>query len=87
METAEFARGLEQLLALARTNRTAVMCAEARVEDCHRRLLSDALVVAGARVLHLDEQRPPIEHALDPSVSVSGRRLVYSAGVQRGLFD
>ncbi len=51
MQTQEFTDGLLKLVALARENCVAVMCAEALPWRCHRSLLSDALVarhVAGA---------------------------------------
>lgn len=53
MESPEFAAGLERLEALARTRRTAVMCAEALWWRCHRRLIADALAERGWRVLHV----------------------------------
>jgi uncharacterized protein (DUF488 family) len=51
--SAEFARGLERLEALAAARPTAVMCAEAAWTRCHRRLLADVLVVRGATVRHI----------------------------------
>ena len=47
METAEFEKGIAELLALARDRRTAIMCAEALYYRCHRSLVSDALVCRG----------------------------------------
>lgn len=56
MTTAEFALGLDRLLALAREAapaRTAFMCSEARWWSCHRSMIADALAARGLRVLHL----------------------------------
>jgi hypothetical protein len=40
------------------------MCAEALWWRCHRRLISDALVIRGWRVLHLGLHPQPVEHEL-----------------------
>ena len=44
MQTREFAENLLKLVALARENCVAVMCAEAMPWRCHRSLIADALV-------------------------------------------
>lgn len=51
--TPAFARAVERVLADARANRTAVLCAEARPSECHRRVLADWLVLHGHRVIHV----------------------------------
>ncbi|MCW2995825.1 MAG: hypothetical protein JWQ18_3320 [Conexibacter sp.] len=51
--SAEFARGLARLDALAAARPTAVMCAEGDWRRCHRRLLADVLVARGAVVSHI----------------------------------
>jgi uncharacterized protein (DUF488 family) len=53
MASDEFAAGLAELEELARKQRVAVMCAEAWWVRCHRRLIADALLARGWRVLHL----------------------------------
>ena len=53
MQTDPFREGLDALLTFAQAGRTAVMCAEAAWWQCHRRLLSDALLVGGVPVLHI----------------------------------
>lgn len=62
----EFARGLRRLEERAVHRRVAVMCAEAPWWRCHRRLLSDVLLVRGWEVVHLgpDGRRTP--HTLTP---------------------
>ncbi len=50
MQTAEFADGVDQVVALARVQRCALMCAEAVPWRCHRSMIADALVVRGLRV-------------------------------------
>jgi uncharacterized protein (DUF488 family) len=77
MDSAEFAAGLERLLSLAGTRRTAVMCAEAQWTRCHRRLLSDALLVRGWDVLHLGSRGQLERHRLTDFALADGERLTY----------
>lgn len=53
MDTAEFAQGLEALIEIARHGRPAIMCSEAVPWRCHRRLVTDALLVAGVDVFDI----------------------------------
>ena len=75
MESEAFRRALAALEREASERRTAILCAEALWWRCHRRLISDALVVRGWEVLHL----PGAErHELSPMARVEGdRTLVY----------
>ena len=50
MDSDEFREGLAELLELAERGRPAIMCSEAVPWRCHRRLITDALIVAGAEV-------------------------------------
>jgi uncharacterized protein (DUF488 family) len=77
MASGEFAAGLARLLEPAGERRTAVMCAEARWEQCHRRLLSDALLVRGYAVLHIDSRGGTRAHELTEFAVVDGERLSY----------
>jgi uncharacterized protein (DUF488 family) len=52
MQTPQFAAGLDALLDFA-VRPTAVMCAEAVWWQCHRRLLSDALLARQITVRHI----------------------------------
>ena len=85
MESAAFSAALERLLELARERESAILCAEARWQDCHRRLLSDRLVAAGVLVVHLATGLAPERHVLDPSARFEGGRLAYRAARQRDL--
>jgi uncharacterized protein (DUF488 family) len=66
MASEEFRCALDRLQFCARERVACVMCAEAQWWRCHRRLLSDALVVRGWRVLHLGLDADPVEHELTP---------------------
>ena len=52
-ETAAFGAAIDALEALARERPTAYMCAEALWWQCHRRLITDYLLVRGWTVVHL----------------------------------
>ena len=62
METPPFQAGLERLEGLARERRAAVMCAEGSWRRCHRRLIADALVAGGWRVIHIGPDGRTEEH-------------------------
>ena len=64
MQGEVFADGIARLEELATERRTAVMCAEADWRSCHRRLISDALLNRGWRVLHIGPDGSISEHEL-----------------------
>ncbi len=51
--TPAFRTGLDTLLALAKQQRCAIMCAEAVWWRCHRRLITDYLLARGIAVTHI----------------------------------
>jgi uncharacterized protein (DUF488 family) len=52
-ETAPFRAGLEELLAMASEETCVIMCAEAVWWRCHRRIVTDHMLVHGVPVVHL----------------------------------
>jgi uncharacterized protein (DUF488 family) len=77
MQSAEFAAELERLMALARQERVALMCAEAVPWRCHRSLIADALLVHGVpaeEIVSVTRRQP---HKLTPFARVEGQRLTY----------
>ncbi len=66
MASEEFKLALQRLQHGARERAVCVMCAEAQWWRCHRRLLADALLVAGWRVMHLGLGGEPAAHELTP---------------------
>ena len=77
MDTPEFRRGAEAVLERARSERLAILCAEARPEQCHRRLIADWLTAHGAEVFHLVSERRAPRHEMPAFARVSGGRVVY----------
>jgi uncharacterized protein (DUF488 family) len=78
MASPEFAAGLLRLVELASTTRTATMCAEADWRRCHRRLISDALLIRGWTVRHLLRDGALQRHELTPSARPQPEdRIIY----------
>ena len=79
MRTPEFARGLEELIAIAPSVRTAIMCAEAVPWRCHRSLIGDALLVRGIRVVDIMSETQSKPHELTTFARVNGTEITYPA--------
>jgi len=84
-DTPAFAAALAELEALAAERPTAVMCAEARWWQCHRRLIADRLLVDGWEVLHILGPGVPSPHRLSEIARREGPRLVYDVGATSEL--
>jgi uncharacterized protein (DUF488 family) len=81
MDTPAFAAALAALAAEAGAAPAAFMCAEALWWRCHRRLVADALLAAGWRVLHIGPAGALAEHRLPDFARLEGGRVVYDVGV------
>jgi uncharacterized protein (DUF488 family) len=77
MQTPEFNVNLLKIVALARENRLALMCAEALPWRCHRSLISDALVVRHVKVEHIISINNTINHQLSELAHVEGTKVTY----------
>ena len=77
MQTKEFTDSLLKIIALARENCTALMCAEALPWRCHRSLISDALVVRHVKVRHIISASSIITHELSELAHVDGFKITY----------
>ena len=77
MGTAEFAAGIDELLALARTAPTAIMCAEAVPWRCHRSLVGDALLVRGHEVLDIYDEHKARPETLTRFAVADGASITY----------
>lgn len=77
MQTSEFADGIDELLAYASNQPTAIMCAEAVPWRCHRSMVGDALVVRGVEVSDIMSLTKNSPHTLTSFASVDGTRVFY----------
>jgi len=77
MQTEEFQRALEELMAYGTDMKTAIMCAEAVPWRCHRSLIADALVTRGWEIRHILSQVKADEHRLTPFAVIDGTTVVY----------
>ncbi len=82
MQSSEFLRALEALMAAARAQRMALMCAEKKPCDCHRALIADALTARGVEVLHIIDAEQIEPARLDHRARGSACGLVYDRGAQ-----
>jgi uncharacterized protein (DUF488 family) len=85
MHSAEFVAGLKRLEDRAQKGRAAIMCAEGDWRRCHRRLIADALVVRGWRVLHIRPDGGGEEHQLTPFAVTTEAGVVYPVSGQAPL--
>ncbi|WP_405935412.1 DUF488 domain-containing protein [Streptomyces sp. NBC_00726] len=77
MATDAFREGLDELLELAEDTRPAIMCSEAVPWRCHRRLITDALIVAGAEVVDILSPTSTRPAVLNEDARVRDGRLTY----------
>jgi uncharacterized protein (DUF488 family) len=77
MQTKEFTDALLKVIALARENRVALMCAEALPWRCHRNFISDALIARNIKVLHIISKTSTITHQLSETAHVEGNKVTY----------
>ena len=77
MQTPEFAKALEKLIAAARKKQVAVMCAEAVPWRCHRSLIGDALLARGIPVEHVMSPTHRYPHKLTSFAKVRGAHVTY----------
>ena len=72
-----FASGLTELLELSCERRCAIMCAEAVWWRCHRRIISDYLLVHGREVFHLMGRGNRDPAKLTPGAAPDGNVVFY----------
>src|SRR5262249_16015182 len=77
MQTQSFPEGLEQLIEISRSRRTAIMCAEAVPWRCHRSLVADALVARGVLAIEIISQTTWHPHVLTSFAYVEGTDITY----------
>ena len=82
MEGEEFKQGIEELLEVVSTTRTAIMCAEALWWRCHRSLIADYLKANGLAVIHIINGKKTEEHPYTAAARIVDGQLSYA-----GLLD
>ena len=75
----EFARGMDELLALAAGRRTAILCAEAPWWRCHRALIADQLCAVGIEVVHILDGTRSLAHPMTAPARMVRGALSYAA--------
>ena len=85
-EALNVARDLDDAAEIARSMRCCLMCAEKDPRHCHRALISDALLLRGAEVLHLFELNDVRRHIMSEGARLTAEGgVVYDSCVQMGL--
>lgn len=79
MQTPEFVSSLEEIMAAARKEQLALMCAEAVPWRCHRSLIADALLVRGIPACEIVDATRLKPHALTPFAHLRGHVVTYPA--------
>jgi uncharacterized protein (DUF488 family) len=77
MFTDEYREGVKQLLAIASTKPSALMCSESVFWRCHRRLVSDFLLIKGIIVQHIMPTGKLRPHTLTEGARVVNGDLSY----------
>ena len=76
-ESAEFTAGLNELTVPARAARVAYMCSEGLWWRCHRRIISDYLVLQGWQVDHIMPDGKLRRHDMTPFARIADGHIVY----------
>jgi uncharacterized protein (DUF488 family) len=89
MQMPQFTAALEEVIALGRKERIALMCAEAVPWRCHRSLIADALLVRGIAAEEISSPTRRAPHKLTAFARVRGTYIAYPpAGATNGdLFE
>ncbi|MCC6127509.1 MAG: DUF488 domain-containing protein [Pirellulales bacterium] len=77
MQTNEFQAALQNLMTLAASSPTAILCAEAVPWRCHRQLIADALTAQGWEVRHILGARSIRPHHLTEFAKVVEGHVTY----------
>ncbi len=78
LESEEFKQGIKELLELARTKQTAIMCAEAVWWRCHRSIIADYLKSIGVVVRHIVDAGQAEVHPYTSAARIVEGKLSYA---------
>ena len=87
MDTADFRKGIDDLLILAVEKRTAIMCSEAVWWRCHRSMIADYLKSIGVSVIHIMAPGKIEEHPYTSAAKLKDGKLIYGHGNDGDLFE
>jgi uncharacterized protein (DUF488 family) len=90
MQTESFRTAINQLLSETDEKRTALMCSESVFWRCHRRLVSDFLLMQGITVQHIMPTGELKPHTLTEGAQIHSGQLSYppsKADRSKSLFD
>jgi uncharacterized protein (DUF488 family) len=87
MQTAEFRYAVKELIALGKTSRAAIICAEAVPWRCHRSLVGDALIVRHIPVENIISAHKSSPHKLTKFAQVKGEQILYPPKIDEGTND
>lgn len=79
MDTDDFRSGFAELLQISKDSVPAIMCSEAVPWRCHRRLITDALIVAGIEVFNIMSVSVTRRAELTAFAQVQGKKITYPA--------
>jgi uncharacterized protein (DUF488 family) len=79
MATDKFRAGLTELLTIADASVPAIMCSEAVPWRCHRRLITDALIVAGVKVFDIMSESTTRPATMTDFAQVEDGVITYAA--------
>ena len=77
METQPFRDGIDRLIKIASTGRTAIMCSEAVWWRCHRSMIADYLKANGVLVMHILSAQKNQEHPYTSAARLIDGQLSY----------
>ncbi|OHB55699.1 MAG: DNA repair protein [Planctomycetes bacterium GWF2_42_9] len=77
MQTDDFEKSLEKLIAYVNKKRVAIMCAEAVPFRCHRSLIGDAMLIRGYKVVDIYSLANAKSHKLTGFARVRGKKITY----------
>lgn len=81
MLTAEFQAAISDLMHLAISSPTAILCAEAVPWRCHRQRIADALMAKGWEVRHIMGSSRTRSHRMPDFVKVEAGQVTYPCGM------
>lgn len=76
-ESADFTAGLDELTAAGQAARAAYMCSEGLWWRCHRRIISDYLLLRGWQVDHIMPDGKLRQHHVTPFARIADGQIVY----------